>query len=230
MNEDNLRRLCAKEAMKYIKNNTVIGLGAGRNINCLIELISEALKDNLKVKVITPSDNTKKLCIDHGIEVIPTFFVDTVHVAFDGCGEVDENFYASKGWGGVVTKEKIVGSLANDYILLTDEKRLTKKLSCENPVSLEVVKDSLGYVSKIVKNLGGIPVVRTCNNKDGYLITDDGNLLLDIKFESVEDFKKLNDELKSITGVIETSIFTKEVTKIILAGENGVRVISKEAY
>jgi ribose 5-phosphate isomerase A len=213
--------------MKYIKNNTVIGLGAGRNITCLIELISEASKDNLKVKVITPSDSTKKLCIDYGIEVLPTFLIDTVHVAFDGCGEVDENFYASKGFGGVFTKEKIVGAMADDYILMTDEQRLTKKLSCNHPISLEVVKPSVGYVSKMIKNLGGSPVVRISNNKDGYLITDDGNLLLDVKFESVTDYKKLNDELKSITGVIETSIFTKEVTKIIVAGENGVRVISK---
>lgn len=227
MNEDNLRRICAKEAMKYIKNNTVIGLGAGRNIACLIEFISEAIKDNLKVKIITPSDSTKKLCINHGVEVIPAYIVDAVDVAFDGCGEVDENFYASKGGGGVFTKEKIVGAMAKDYILLTDEQRLTKELSCKNPVSLEIVKASLGYASKMVRNLGGIPVVRTSNNKEGYLITDDGNLLLDVKFESVADFKKLNDDLKSITGVIETSIFTKEVTKIIVAGENGVRVISK---
>jgi ribose 5-phosphate isomerase A len=110
---------------------------------------------------------------------------------------------------------------------MTDEQRLTKKLSCNYPISLEVVKASVGYVSKMIKNLGGSPVVRISNNKDGYLITDDGNLLLDVKFESVTDYKKLNDELKSITGVIETSIFTKEVTKIIVAGENGVRVISK---
>ncbi len=79
----------------------------------------------------------------------------------------------------------------------------------------------------MVKALGGNSVVRTCNNKDGYLITDDGNFLLDIKFENVRNFKKLNDDLNNITGVIETSIFTKEVTKIIVAGKNGTRVISK---
>ena len=63
MKEDNLRRLCAEKAMEYIKNNTIIGLGAGRNISCLIELISKAAEDNLKVKVVTPSDNTKNICI-----------------------------------------------------------------------------------------------------------------------------------------------------------------------
>ncbi|GAA0077422.1 ribose 5-phosphate isomerase A [Clostridium sp. CTA-5] len=227
MNEENLRRLCAEKAMEYIKNNTVIGLGAGRNIACLIELISKAIHDNLKIKIVTPSDNTKSLCIKYGIEVIPTCFIDEVDVAFDGCGEVDENFYASKGGGGVFTKEKIIGSMANDYILLIDEQKLTKELSCKIPISLEIVKDSLAHVIKIVKNLGGNPVVRISNNKDGYLITDDGNFLLDVKFENVSDFKKLNDDLNDIAGIIETSIFTKEVTRIIVAGENGVRVISK---
>lgn len=227
MNEEDLRKLCAKKAMEYIDDNTVIGLGAGRNIACLIELLSKAIKNNLKIKVVTPSLNTKNLCIKYGIEVLPTCFVDEVDVAFDGCGEVDENFYASKGGGGVFTKEKIIGSMAKEYILLVDEQKLTKELSCKYPVTLEVIKDSLGYVSKMVKNLGGVPIVRTTNNKDGYVITDDGNFLLDVKFQNVGNFKNLSDDLNYIPGVIETSIFTKEVTKIVVAGENGVRVISK---
>jgi ribose 5-phosphate isomerase A len=227
VNEDNLRRLCAEKAMEYINNNTVIGLGAGRNIVCLIELISKAIQDNLKIKIVTPSDNTKSLCIKYGIEVIPTCFVDEVDVAFDGCGEVDENFYASKGGGGVHTKEKLIGSMAKQYILLIDEQKLTKELSPMYPISLEVVKDSLAYVSKIVKNIGGIPKVRTSNNKDGYLVTDDGNFLLDVIFEEVKDYKKLNDKLNDIVGVVGTSLFTREVTKLIVAGKNGVRVISR---
>lgn len=227
MKEEALRKLCAAKAMEYIKNDTVIGLGAGRNIACLIELISEAINDNFKVKVITPSDNTKSLCIKNGIEVVPIFLVDTIDVAFDGCGEVDENFCASKGAGGIFTKEKIVGAMAKNYILLADEKKLTKKLSCELPISIEILKDSLSYVIKIVEQLGGKAIVRTSANKDGYLVTEDGNILLDIIFENILDFDKLNNNLKIITGVIETSIFTKEVDKIIVSGEDGVRVISR---
>ena len=227
MREDNLRKLCAEKAMEYIKNNTVIGLGAGRNIACLIELISKAAEDNFKIKVVTPSDNTKNLCIKHGIEVIPTYFVDEVDVAFDGCSEVDENLYASKSGGGVHTKEKLIGSMAKEYILLVDDEKLTKELSCRYPVSLEVVKDSLSYISKMVRILGGDPIVRTTNNKDGYLITDDGNFLLDVKFENIKDFKKLNDNLNNIVGVIGTSLFISEVTKVIVAGENGIRVLLK---
>lgn len=228
MNEDNLRKFCAEKAMEYINNYNVIGLGAGRNISCLIDLLSNAVEKNkIKIKIVTPSDNTKNICIKYGLEVVPTSFVEEIDIAFDGCGEVDEKFYASKGGGGVFTKEKIIGSMAKEYILLIDEQKLKQELSLIHPISLEVIKDSLGYVNKMVKNLGGNPMVRTSNNKDGYLITDDGNYILDVKFNAVDDFKKLNDNLNNIIGVVGTSLFTREVTKLIVAGENGIRVISK---
>lgn len=228
MTEENLRKLCAEKAMGYIKNNTVIGLGAGRNIACLIELISdEVKKNNLKIKIVSPSDNTKKLCIKYGLEVLPTYFSDEVEISFDGCGEVDENLYASKGGGGVFTKEKIIGAMAKEYVLLIDEQKYTKELTCKYPISLEIVKDSMGYVSKSVKKLGGTPIVRIANNKDGYLITDDGNFILDVKFEVMNDIKQLNDKLSCIVGVVETSLFTNEVTKLLIAKESGISVISK---
>ena len=228
MNENDLRRLCAEKAMEYVKNNTVIGLGAGRNIACLIKLIHKAAEqDGLKIKAVTPSVATRNLCFKHGIEVIPTCFVEEVAVAFDGCGEADENLYASKGGGGVFTKEKIIGALAKLYILLIDERKLHIQLNPQHVVSIEIVKASLGYVSKMVRNLGGDPAVRTTNSKDGNLITDDGNFILDIKFANIQDFKQLNDDLNDIAGVISTSLFIKEVNKLIVAGEQGVRVISR---
>lgn len=224
MSQEILRKLCAEKAMEYIKDNAVIGLGAGRNIACLIELIKDR---NSKIKVVTPSEITKNLCIKAGIEILPTNLVESIDMAFDGCGEVDSNFYASKGGGGIFTKEKIIASMAKEYILLVDRTKIKKELSYH--ISIEVIKDSLGYVMGDVKSLGGNPVVRTSNNKDGYLITDDGNYIVDISFDYVEDFKKLNNQLIKIPGVVETSIFINEVTKLILAEENGVKVLAKLA-
>ena len=223
-----IRKECAKKAIGYIKNDSIIGLGAGRNITTLIEVISEEIKSGFKVKVITPSDTTREICFQRGIEVLPTHLVEEVDVAFDGCGEVDSNFYASKGGGGVFLKEKIIASIAKDYILLIDEEKLKDSLNPNHVVSIEVTKVSLAYVNKKVKALGGNPVVRKSVNKDGYLVTDDGNLLVDISFENILDFKKLNDDLRSIVGVIETSIFTEEITKLIVASESGIRVLEKK--
>lgn len=222
-----IRRECAKKAMVYIKNDSIIGLGAGRNILALIEVISEEVKNGFKVKVITPSDTTREICFQRGIEVLPTHLVEEVDVAFDGCGEVDKNFYASKGGGGVFLKEKIIGAMAKDYILLIDEEKLKDTLTPNHVVSIEVTKASLAYVNKKVKELGGSPIVRKSVNKDGYLVTDDGNILIDISFENISDFKKLNDDLRSIVGVVETSIFTEEVTKLIVASESGIRVLER---
>jgi len=222
-----LRRKCAKEAMKYIKNNSIIGLGVGRNILALIDVISEEMKSGLKIKVITPSDTTREACFERKIEVLPTHLVSELDVAFDGCGEVDKNFYASKGGGGVFLKEKLIGAMAKEYILLIDEGKFKENLTPNHIVTIEIIKASLAHVNKKVKELGGSPAVRRSNNKDGYLISDDGNILMDISFENILDFKKLNQDLKSIVGVVETSIFTEEVSKIIVAKEKEVRVLNR---
>lgn len=229
MDENALRKSCAKKAMEYIKNDSIIGLGAGRNIACLIELLSEEIKKNgLRVKVVTPSESTRRLCFIHGIEVVDTSLVDMVDTAFDGCGEVDENFYASKGDGGVYTKEKIIGAMAKNYILLIDEKKWKNKLSVPHVISIEVIKDSLAYVCGQSRALGGEPVIRETSRKDGYLVTDHGNLILDVQFSVIEDFAALNAVLAGITGVITTSLFIKEVNTVLIAAEKGVRTIKRK--
>jgi ribose 5-phosphate isomerase A len=222
-----LRELCALEAMKYIKNDYIIGLGAGRNIQSLIKCLSSEVKNGLKIKIVTPSYSTKKLCIQNGIEVLETYFVHEVDVAFDGCGEVDKCFYASKSGGGVFTKEKLIAAMAKEYILLIDESKYSSKLDERQTISLEVIKDSLAYVKRNLVKVGGTPVVRTSNVKDGYIITDDGNFLIDVKFDFIEDFKALNIYIKNIEGVIGTGLFKEEVTKLIISSESGARVISK---
>lgn len=227
MNAVELRNRCANEAMKFIHDGSIIGLGGGRNVACLIEQLSVAIKNGLRVKAVTPSYATKLLCVENGIEVLPTYFVDELDVAFDGCGEVDKDFIASKGGGGIHTKEKIIAAMAKDYILLIDEQRFTDRLSFEQTVSLEILKDSLGYVRRKVKELGGTDLIRSSTNKDGFTITDDGNFLVDIKFTDVNDIKKLNQDLNNIEGVIGTSLFVDEVTKIIISGESGIRVVSR---
>lgn len=226
MNSSDLKKNCAKEALKYIKNNSIIGLGGGSTISYLIDYIKE--NKNLKVKVVAPSFKTKMLCIKNGLEVLHTCFIDKIDVAFDGCDEVDENFNALKSGGGIHTKEKLIASMADDYILLIDNTKFVKSLTFKYPVVLEVLEDSLKYVERLVTELGGKPTVRTSNAKDGFIITDNGNLLLDVMFDGVTDIYKLENSLKNICGVIDTSLFTNVVTKVLIAGDSGVSLIIKD--
>ena len=119
--------------------------------------------------------------------------------------------------------KKNVECAIDDY-----EEKFEEKLSFKDPVVLEVLEESLGYVERKVRELGGIPVVRCSSIKDGFTISDDGNLLLDVEFKNIEDAEKLNDDLIKICGVVETSLFTHVVTKAVVASEKGIRVISKK--
>ncbi|MFW2491314.1 ribose 5-phosphate isomerase A [Clostridium chromiireducens] len=224
MNDNDLKKICAKESIKYIRDGMVIGLGGGRTIAYLIEYIKEG---NIKVKIVTPSTKTKMICIENGLEVLHTGFVDKVDVAFDGCDQVDENLNALKSGGGIHTKEKLIASMAKEYILLVDEAKVEKELSFKSPVVIEILEDSLKYVEREVLALGGKSVTRTSDIKDGFTISDNGNLLMNVSFSNVEDVYELNNSLINICGVVETSLFTNVITKVIVASEQGIRVISK---
>lgn len=226
MNSDDLKRNCAKEALKYIKNNTIIGLGGGSTISYLIDYIKE--DKNLNVKVVTPSTKTKMLCINKGLDVLHTCSVDEVSVAFDGCDEVDENLNALKSGGGIHTKEKLIANMANDYILLIDESKFVETLTFKQPVVLEVLEDSLKYVEKEVIKLGGRPTIRTSSAKDGFTITENGNLLIDVKFECITDICGLENNLKNICGVIDTSLFVNVVSKVLITSKDGNRLVCKK--
>lgn len=219
-----MKQRCAKEALKYIKNNMVVGLGGGRTIAFLVEYIKES---DLDIKVVTPSYDTEKLCVEKGLCVLPLRYVDHVDVAFDGCDEVDYNLNALKSGGSIHTREKIIGSMADEYILLVDENKVYKTLGFEHPVVLEVVKEAYAKVKKEVEKLGGKVVIRSASNKDGGIVSDQGLTILEAMFENVSDIQALHDALIKIVGVLEISLFTNTVTKVLVVKEEGFEEITK---
>ncbi|MGG4502182.1 ribose 5-phosphate isomerase A [Paenibacillus polymyxa] len=225
LSTDTIKNKCAKEALTYIRDDTVIGLGGGSTISYLIRQIKESGR---RVKVITPSGATAALCIQHGLPLLPLWSVEQVSVAFDGCDEVDEQLRALKSGGGIHTREKLVATMAEHYILLVDESKVVKELTFSHPVVLEILEDALSYVQKSVTSLGGNGMVRSSPTKDGYTISDYGHLLMDVFFRERIDIEKIQSSLKKISGVIETSLFTEEVTGVLVGSEHGVRFMSKK--
>lgn len=105
-----LKKICAKEALKYIKEESIIGLGGGSTISYLVSYIKEL---GLNVQIVTPSFKTEQLCIENGLNVLPTWSVNSISVAFDGCDEIDYDLTSLKSGGGIHTKEKIIASMAD---------------------------------------------------------------------------------------------------------------------
>lgn len=221
-----MKEKCAREALKCIKNNSTIGLGGGSTISYLVKFIKEA---GLNVKIVTPSFQTEQLCLENGLNVIPLWSTAHVDIAFDGCDEVDMELNALKSGGAIHTKEKIIGKMADEYILLVDESKVSERLTFKHPVVLEIFKESISYVSEKIKALGGNPVLRKSSAKDGFTVSDNGLVIMDCYFESsaVENIKELHNKILEITGVAEISLFCDTATKALVVNENGFRVISK---
>lgn len=218
-----MKKRCAEEALKYIKNNSVVGLGGGSTIGFLAEFIKER---GLNVKIVTPSFQTEKLCLEKGLQVVPVWSVNHIDIAFDGCDEVDFNLNALKSNGAIHTKEKIIGEMADEYVLLVDESKVSEKLSFKYPVVLELFKESIGLAEKRVKKLGGEAVLRK-GNKDGLTVSDNGLVIMDVFFKDVEDIKGLHDALMKITGVVDISLFYNIVSKVLIVCENGFKILKK---
>lgn len=217
-----IKQKCAREALNYIKDGMIIGLGGGSTIGHLVKYIKE---NNLDVKIVTPSYQTAELCVDYHLNVVPTWSVDYVDIAFDGCDEVDLNLNALKSGGSIHTSEKIIASMAKDYVLLVDESKVFETLAFNHPVVIEVIPESMRYVKKELEKLDAVVSMRQASNKDGYIVSDHGNFIMEAKFSSNQDIKALDEKLKHITGIVETSLFVDKVSFILVADENSVKVV-----
>lgn len=217
-----MKQRCAREALKYIKNGMVVGLGGGSTISYLVQYIEE---EKLDIQVVTPSYQTAQLCFEHHLSVLPTWLVEHIDIAFDGCDEVDLKLNALKSGGAIHTKEKIIASMAQQYILLVDESKVFEKLPFYKSVTLEVIPEAKSYVTQQIEKLHGTVSMRRSQAKDGYTMSDHGNFIMEAQFENVKNIEKLNDDLNRIVGIVETSLFVHIATSVLSVDDGHVRVI-----
>lgn len=212
-----MKKKCALYASKLVKDGMVVGLGGGSTISYLIDYVKD--KD---IKVVSPSSKTVLLAQKMGLTVLNTQCVDHVDIAFDGCDEVDSHLNALKSGGGIHTQEKIIASMADEYIVLVDESKFHETLAFKVPVVVEVLPKAYSVVKKKLEKLNGNVELRTASNKDGFLMSDEGNILLDVYFDGVQDIRLLNQTLLMMPGVVDTSLFVDILTGMILVNDKGV--------
>ena len=223
----NMKQLCAKEALKYIKDGMYIGLGGGSTIGYLAEYLA---KEERKITVVTPSDDTAELCKNLGLMVLSLEMTAHINIAFDGCDELDKELNALKANGAIHTKEKIIASMAEKYVLLIDESKFYDTLPLKDSVTLEVIPQSRNYVQAQIEKLGGKAVMRKSGAKADFVISDNGNIM-DTDFSNVATFagkpEELHKKLKQLTGVVETALFIDMVAFALCVCGDEVKVIEK---
>ena len=222
----NMKQKCAKEALKYIKDGMCVGLGGGSTVGFLAEYLAQEGK---KVTVVTPSDDTAELCKNLGLMVLSLEMTNHIDIAFDGCDELDKNLNALKANGAIHTKEKIIASMAESYVLLIDDSKLYETLPLKDSVTLEIIPQSRNYVQSQVEKLGGKAIMRKSDAKAGFVISDNGNYIMDTSFTdasaSVKEPGQLHYQLKQITGVVETALFIDVTAFALCVCGDEVKVI-----
>jgi len=222
----------AKEALKLIRPGSTIGFGAGSTMANLIGLIKgdEALAASLIT--LTSSFTTRRLLQQQSFAVREMGWTDRVDLYFDGCDQFDRRLSALKSGGGVHTTEKVLASMADEFIIVGDFAKRVERLEPTYPLVLEVIPEALSFVSDRVKKFFN-PVkseLRLSNKKDGAVITERGNFLIDCWFDPFPEPAVINDRMAGIPGVLEHSLFYNLAQRAIVAGPDGIQYFTRSGY
>ena len=190
------------------------GFGSGStSFLAIINIAEKIKKEGLSILAIPTSLEIKMLCSKLNIPTT-TLLEKKLDWCFDGADEVDKNGWLIKGRGGAMFKEKLnIVSSKKTYILI-DKSKKVNKLGEKFKVPVECFGDALNYVQSELIKLGGREIeLRKAIGKDGPCITENGNLILDVKFQNIE--QDLEKKIKSISGVIESGLFINYNVEII---------------
>ncbi len=221
MTQDEMKQKVAEAALKYVKADTIVGVGTGSTANMFIDALA-GMKNDI-IGTVASSEATAERLQGHGIPVLELnealSHVDSLSVYIDGADEFDSGKNLTKGGGGALTREKIVAAASDAFICIVDESKKVDYLGAF-PLPVEVIPMAGALVANVARNLGGKPVLR-----EGFM-TDNGNIIIDVHGLTITDARGLEDHLNSIPGVVTNGIFSHQGADVVLMGTpDGVEII-----
>jgi ribose 5-phosphate isomerase A len=220
MTQDELKQAVGHAALAYVVEGEIVGVGTGSTANFFIDALA-GIKHKIKGAVAS-SEATKKRLEGHGIQVFDLNEVSDLAVYVDGADEINVEMHMIKGGGGALTREKIVAAVAKKFICIADGSKLVPVLG-NFPLPVEVIPMARAYVARELAKLGGTPVLR-----EGF-VTDNGNLILDLKGLQIVDPVSLETRINQIVGVVSSGLFACRPADICLLGTaDGVQTLSTD--
>ena len=215
-----MKQEVGKAAAERVQSGTIVGLGTGSTTAYAIQYIGDRIKKGeLKdIKGIPTSFQAEVLAKDHGIPLTSLDAVDHIDVAIDGADEVDPQKNLIKGGGAAHTREKVVDSLADQFIVVVDSGKLVDRLGSTFKLPVEVIPMAYAPVMRAIEKLGGKPELRMGVKKAGPVVTDQGNMVIDVTFDSMDNPGELEKTINNIPGVLENGLFVG-VANVVLVGE-----------
>jgi ribose 5-phosphate isomerase A len=218
MNQDQLKELVAREALKHVVEDAVVGVGSGSTVFKFIDALA-TMKGRIEGAVAASEASAERLK-KHGIRVFDLNSVSELPVYVDGADEVTEHLHMIKGGGGARSREKFVAAVARKFVCICDASKLVPVLG-KFPLPVEVIPMARSHVGRELLRRGAHPVLRE-NFK-----TDNGNLIIDCHGLTLLDPPAMEAELNNVAGVVTNGIFARRPADLLLLAEpSGVRAIA----
>jgi ribose 5-phosphate isomerase A len=217
MTQDDKKKAAAQAALKYIEDGAIVGVGTGSTVNYFIDALAD-VKDKIKGAVSSSDASTKRLEA-LGIEVFDLNSVDKFDIYVDGADEITKHKHMIKGGGAALTREKIVAAVGEKFICIIDDTKQVPILG-KFPLPVEVIPMARSYVAREIVKLGGDPDYRQG------VITDNGNVILDVHNLTILNPVELERQLNAIVGVVTNGLFADRGADVVLVGtSDGVDTI-----
>lgn len=214
-----MKKQAAWAALQYVPRGTIVGVGTGSTVNHFIDALA-SIKNEIKGAVSSSVASTDKMRA-LGIPVFDLNDIDGFSVYVDGADEINPHKHMIKGGGAALTREKIVAAVADKFVCIVDTSKEVAVLG-KFPLPVEVIPMARNYVARELTKLGGRPVWREA------VVTDNGNVILDVHGLHITDPLALEQQLNQITGVVCHGIFAARAADIVLVGSpNGTRHITE---
>ena len=210
MNQDQLKQAVSQAAVAHVSYDAILGVGTGSTVNYFIEALAP-IKNKIKAAVSSSEESTKRLQA-LGIDVVDLNSVSGLSVYIDGADEITEHKHMIKGGGAALTREKIVAACAKKFVCIVDHTKQVDVLG-KFPLPIEVIPMARSYVARELVKLGGMPEYR-----EG-VVTDNGNVILDVHKLKILDPVTLEQQLNQIAGVVTNGLFAQRGADVVLVGQ-----------
>lgn len=207
MSSDEMKQRAAEAALKYVEENTVVGVGTGSTVNYFIDALSR-IKHRIEGAVSSSAMTTERLKACK-IPVLDLNAAGPLPLYVDGADEVNHQLQMIKGGGGALTREKIIAAASEQFVCIADQSKRVDVLGAF-PLPVEVIPMARSHVARELRRLGGEPKVR-----EGF-VTDNGNLILDVHGLQITNPVATETHINQIVGVVTNGLFAERGADVLL--------------
>lgn len=215
-----IKELVGTQAAELVQSGMTIGLGTGTTIEWLIKALGKKISSGLEIRAVSTSRASSELAQEYNIQLIELNDAAKIQLAIDGADEIDPQLQLIKGGGGALFQEKMVAAAAEEFIVIADHTKLVKELGAY-PLPVEVMIINWKQVERQLTKLFQHPLKLRMQKDGAPFVTDHGNYIIDISFETIPNPDTINQALHNIPGIIETGLFIGMARKALIGYPDG---------